>query len=453
MMFERTNVFRWLVVIHVLGLPMIGQAVPNKPGPPQRTPILLKDVTLHTVSGEVIEDGQLLFNEGKIQNLGDGSLRINLEEDTEILSLEGHHVYPGMIAANSVMGLVEIRAVRATVDVAEPGTLNPNARAEVSFNPDSEIIPVTRANGVLSAMSIPQTRGLISGQSALMALDGWTWESMTIKQSVGMHLFWPGMRFLSSTNASKEARDNLKKQKKEGAKRLRDLKSFFDRARAYGARKKEKKEGARTDLRLEAMLPVLDRKVPLFIHANTLPQIESALSFVSEQKVRMVLVGGQDAWRAAPLLKAQEVPVILSPVQSLPLRRWEPHDTPFTNALKLHEAGVLFCIANGGSTFQVANERNLPYQAGAAAAFGLPREEALKSVTLYPARILGVEDRLGSLEEGKDATFFISDGDPLETRTRILQAFIQGREVDLSSKHTRLYDKYREKYWQLESRE
>ncbi|NCG26003.1 MAG: amidohydrolase family protein [Verrucomicrobiales bacterium] len=352
-----------------------------------------------------------------------------------------------MIASKTVLGLTEIRAVRATRDMIESGDINPNVRAEVTVNPDSELLPVTRSNGVLHVLSVPQSNGLIAGQSALMKLDGWTWEEMTVKSSVGMHLRWPNVpdpgRALNAKQkkALKEAYDKTKLQ-------LNRLEESFNRARAYLKARNVGNLLQKTDLRWEAMKGVLSGSVPIYVHVNRLFEIQEAVKFAIEQKVKIVIVGGSDAWRAIPLLKKHNVPVIISPVNSLPGRRWEDYDTPMVNPVKLQRAGVRFCITGRGRSMDAPHERNLPYQAARAAAFGLPKEEALKSVTLYPAQILGVDDRLGSLEEGKDATFIITTGDPLEVTTKIFDAYIGGRPIDMSNKQTRLYEKYKKKYLQ-----
>lgn len=410
------------------------------PAPPQKHPILLRGATVHTVSGETHEGGQVLFAEGRITSVGSGDATIELPPGTEVVDLHGRHVFPGLIAANTTIGLVEIDAVRATVDVAEAGEFNANARVEVSVNPDSEVIPVTRANGVLTALTVPQSGGLISGRSALMALDGWTWEDMTLKAPVGLHVFWPRMR--AGYSQRPDAKANAAAEQRESAEKAIDrIREFFAAARAYAKSRK-----STVDLRLEAMGDVLDGTLPVFIHASEIAQIESAVAFAERENIAIVLVGGHDAWRVPQLLRQRDIPVILSP-QSLPLRRGEAYDTAFVSAAKLASAGVRFCIANEGSA---ASERNLPYQAAAAAAHGLAPEEALRAVTLYPAQILGVGDRLGSLEAGKDATLIVTSGDPLEITTQVEAAYIQGRRLDLSSRHTRLYEKYRGKYEPLD---
>ena len=425
----------------------------NVPPGTQSKPLLIRGATIHTVVGEPVPNGQLLVMDGKIDTIVGDDTDLNLPANLQVLELPGKHVYPAMIAANSVLGLTEISAVRATADMVEPGAINPNARAQVSINPDSELIPVTRANGVLAVLTIPRAsgKGLIGGQSALIRLDGWTWEDMTVQSPVGMHLYWPELRQFPRWSAPDDE-EALKKMREAYDKSLDALTDAFADARAYAKAKTKANAEIDTDLRWEAMAPVLAGELRLFIHAQTATQIRDALHFVATEKIESpVIVGGRDAWRFADELVAQNAAVILSPVNSLP-RRWEAYDTIYTAAAKLHDVGVPFCIANVGTSFEAANERNLPYQAGRAAAHGLDPIIALKSVTLFPAQILGVADRLGSLEEGKEATFFVTNGDPLEVTTSVERGFVQGREIDLSSKHTRLYEKYQQRYKQLAPR-
>ena len=414
------------------------------PAPPQTHPILLMNATIHPVSADEIQRGAILFEKGIITAIG---RRVtNLPDNTETIDLLGKHVYPGMIAAASVIGLTEIGAVAVTRDFSERGEVNPNVRAEVAYHPDSEIIPVTRSNGVLLAQSCP-TGGLISGTSAVMMLDGWTWETSTLKAPAGLHINWPNMgavrsRYFRITEeeASKRREETLKK-----------LDTIFEEARRYLVAKEAADQSGRieleTDLRWEAMLPVLRREVPVFMHASEVRQIESAVEWANRQNVKMVIVGGYDAWRVADLLKKYEIPVIYETVNSLPRRRWEDFDTPFTGPLKLYKAGVKYCISMG--TGGASNHRNTPYEASKAASYGLPKNEALKSVTLYAAEVLGIADKAGSLEKGKDATLMITDGDPLEITTQVEQVYIQGKKIDMSDRHKVLYDKYKEKYRQL----
>lgn len=415
------------------------------PGTQQDRAIALRRGTIHTVSGEAIERGTLLFAEGKIVALG---TKVSLPKDCQVIDIKGKHVYPGLISSNSTLGLVEINAVRASRDLAEPGPFNPNVRADAAVNPDSELIPVTRANGVLVAHVSPLTGegGLIAGSSAVMALDGWTKEEMTISAPHGIVIRWPNPPREPAFHPDSRVVYNATKQEERYREQVDKLKRAFEDARAFQAAQASGVKTLDVDLRWEALIPVLRRERPLFVTAIRIRQIRDAIHWATEENLKLILVGGADTWRAVDLLKKHDVSVIVSEVNALPGRRWESYDTAFLNPLKLHEAGIEFAIAYGGGGPTSTNERNLPYEAGKAVAHGLPQAEALKAVTLYPARILGVDDRLGSLEVGKDATLIVTTGDPLDIRTQVERAYIEGRAVDLSSRHTQLYEKYQKKY-------
>ncbi|PZR76925.1 MAG: hypothetical protein DLM73_01175 [Chthoniobacterales bacterium] len=358
----------------------------------------------------------------------------------EVIDATGKHVYPGLINANTVLGLVEIGAVRATVDVEESGGINPNVRSATSINPDSELIPVARNSGVLTALSVPEG-GLLSGQSAVLRLDGWTPEEMTIRSPAAMHLRWPNL----TIDRNPHARKSIKDQQKEIDKAQKQIRDAFQNARAYWQARKNPSPDFKSDLRWDAMMPIFEGKLPLFVHAGTLAQIEAALAWAKEARLKIVLVGGNDAWRVASQLKESDTAVIVGPSTSLPPRRDDAYDSALSNAAKLHEAGVRFCIASNGRGAET-NERNVGYEAALAASLGLPKDEALKAVTLYPAQILGLADRLGSLETGKAATLIVTNGDPLDFPTQVEAAYIDGRKIDLTTRQTRLRDKYREKY-------
>ncbi len=409
------------------------------PAKPQDHPIVLTGGTIHPVSGPAIEGGMILFDKGTIVAIG---ANLTLPAGTERIDVTGKHVYPGLVLATSSTGLNEIGSVRATRDAVETGSINPNIRAEAGVNPESEIIPVTRANGITVAVTMPGG-GVISGTAAALELDGWTWEDMTLRAPVGMIVNWPSM----TINRAWWERRTEEEQKKEREKQLDELKNAFRDARAYMVAKKAEGSGNGprhdTDLRWEAMIPVLEGKVPVLLSASDLTQIEAAVAWADQEKVRLVIVGGYDAWRAAGLLKAHNVAVIAEPIHTTPSRRWEAYDEPATLPKKLFDAGVTFCISGGGG---YENERNLPYQAAAAASYGLPADEALKAVTLYPAQILGLADRIGSLESGKDATLIVTTGNPLEITSSVEMEFIRGKSISLTNRQTHLNDKYREKY-------
>ncbi len=409
------------------------------PGALQKTPIALTRAHIHPVSQPDMPDATILFAGGKIVAIGKD---VQLPPETKIIDLNGKHVYPGLFEAHSQMGLIEIGAVRATDDQSETGTINPNSKALVAVNPDSEIIPVTRSNGVLLALSAPRG-GLVSGKSAVLQLDGWTYEDLALQAETALQIDWPSLT--EPTRGDAEARKKAREQQQQA---LRDVEKLFVDAEAYVQARKANSSDQAFDIRLEAMTPVIEGKLPLMVRANELAQIESAVGFAVAQNVRIILLGGYDAPLCADLLRKHKVPVIVSSVYRLPQRAYEPYDHAYTLPKRLYDAKILFCIS-GSDRSETWNARLLPYHAAVAAAFGLPRDEALKAVTLYPAEILGVADRVGSLEQGKDATLIVSSGDPLETTTQVEMAFIQGRDVDLSNKQTRLYEKYKEKYRRL----
>jgi len=410
------------------------------PAPSQDHPILIQGGTIHTISHGILENADILFENGKITSVGQN---LDIPAEAEIIDASGQHVFPSLISAGSTLGLQEIGAVRATRDYAEVGAVNPNVRANVSYNPDSELIPITRSNGVLLALSVPRS-GLVSGTSSLMMLDGWTWEDATLKHPVGLHLFWPSMNIPKP----KPGKQKEKKEKDSRLKSIQKIDDLIQKARAYAQLKVTGSPSFKHDLRLEGMLPVISGEIPVFVHANEVRQIEAAVYWAERQSVKMVLVGGKDSWRVTQLLKEREIPVIYTQTHSTPMRRFEQYDQAFITPSQLYAAGIKFCISNSESPFQTPHIRNLPYHAAKAASYGLSWKEALRSITLSPAEILGVKNKVGSLEASKDATFFIADGDILDVRTQVNMAFIQGRRVDLSDRHKTLYSKYRNKYKQ-----
>ena len=410
------------------------------PAPNQKHPILIQGGTIHTISHSILENADILFVDGKITSVGHN---LDIPAEVKIIDASGQHVFPGLISAGSTLGLQEIGAVRATRDYAEVGAVNPNVRANVSYNPDSELIPITRSNGILLALSVPRS-GLVSCTSSLMMLDGWTWADATLKHPVGLHLFWPSMNIPKP----KPGKQKEKKDKDSRLKSIQKIDDLIQESRAYAQLKATGSPSFKHDLRLEGMLPVLTGDIPVFVHANEVRQIEAVVYWAERQSVKMVLVGGKDSWRVTQLLKDREIPVIYTQTHSTPMRRFEQYDQAFITPSQLYAAGIKFCISNSESPFQTPHIRNLPYHAAKAASYGLSWKEALRSITLSPAEILGVEDQVGSLEAGKDATLFIADGDILDVRTQVNMAFIFGRRVDLSDRHKTLYSKYRNKYKQ-----
>lgn len=407
----------------------------ENPGALPKAPVLLVDADVYPASGPMIPRGQVLFDKGKILAVG---TTVDAPPAARRISLSRKRVYPGLIDSSTQLGLVEIEAVKPTRDRSEAGQVNPNLRAEVAVNPDSELIPVARANGILAVVTAPEG-GVISGSSAMIYLDGWTWEDMTVRAPLAVCLNWPSMVPHRGWRNPTPERDQAR-QRDEAVKQIEQT---FDDARAYRTARQAPAATQPFDARWEAMIPLLDGKIPLLVRADEVQQIQAAVAFARRQKLRLVIAGGADAARCADLLKRDDVPVIITGVHRLPDRRWEGYDEPFALARQLHEAGVRFAIAGNRWASLV---RNLPYHAATAVAFGLPPEEGLRAMTLYPAEIFGVADRLGSLEPGKDATLFVTDGDVFEATTQVTAAWIAGRPVDLSSRHTRLWRKYQEKY-------
>lgn len=393
--------------------------------------------TVHPASGPAIPNGTVVVNAGRVESVSAGTAA---PAGAEVVDCRGRHLYPGMITPLTILGLTEIATVTGSNDHQETGDTNPNVRAEVQFHPESDLIPVTRINGVTTAHVVPRG-GALAGTTALMHLDGWTYEDMTVRAPVAMHLQWPNMtpaRGWFETRSDEEqtrARDEA----------IRAIERSFDDARAYW--KAQSAGGAvprhDRDVKWDAMRKVLDGEIPLLISAEGLNQIRAALRFVDSQKLRrVVLASGHDAVLAADELKARNIPVIVSGTLETPRRRYEAYDAAFTAPEELRAAGVAFCIGDNGRTDAAANARNLPHNAAIAAAYGLPPDEALRAVTLYPARILGVDDRLGSIEPGKSADLVLANGDLLDMTTQVEQVWIAGRRISMESRQTRLFQKY-----------
>lgn len=406
---------------------------------PMRGPVALVGATIHTVSHGDITNGTLVFEGGRIVSVDAG---VNAPPGATVIDCRGKHIYPGFVLANSQLGLVEIGTAVGSDDTQETGNVNPNLRAEVMVNPDSDLLPVTRINGVTSALVVPGG-GAIHGLSAVMHLDGWTQEDMTMRAPVALHVNWPNM---SAVRAWWQQQGDDEQNKARDAA-IAAIRTTFDDARAYEtARSAEGGAGVPkhdSDVKWDAMRRVIRGEIPVFFHADAVAQIRAVLKFVDEQKLKgVVIVGGREAWMLASELKARDIAVIVGGTLNMPTRRWEPYDAAFTVPAKLAAAGVRFCISDGGGGFAAANARNLPYHAGMAAAFGLPRDEALKAVTLYPAQILGVADQVGSLDVGKVADLQVTDGDALEDATHCEEVYINGRQVPMESRQTRLFRKY-----------
>ncbi len=390
---------------------------------------------MHPVSSADVANADLLVVDGKIAEIG---VKLRPPKNIRIVEGKGLHVDPGMIDSATQLGTSEVSGVDVTVDVRELGTFNPQLRSIVVVNPASEHIPVTRANGITSAITLP-AGGVISGQAALIHLNGWTWEEMAIRPSAAMAAQFPLLQVRLGPNLPAAARVTYTEAKKRYDGQLREFQEFVLSARRYQKAKAAKAPDFKPDVKLEAMLPVLEGKLPLVVTAVRERAIRDALQFAEKEKLRLVLAQANEARKVAAELKAKNIPVILGPTLDLPLEEDDPYDAAYTLPSDLYKAGVKFAFGSFGNQFA----RNLPYQAANAVAYGLPQEEALKAVTLNAAEIWGVADQIGSIEKGKAADLILTDGDPLETRTQVKQMFIQGRSVDLSNKHLRLYEQYR----------
>jgi imidazolonepropionase-like amidohydrolase len=415
-------------IIGLISLQMVAQN--PVPAPPQINTICITGATAHLGNGRVIENSLIVFEKGKITSVGtyDGTEDFS---EYQVIDASGKHLYPGFIAANTNLGLVEIGAVRSTRDATEVGSLNPNVRSIIAYNTDSEIIPTVRNHGILTAQICPQG-GSVSGSSSIVHLDGWNWEDAAIKTDDGIHLNWPGQYTFNRRTRTRTKDRNY-------AENIRNIQSLFEEAKAYN--KGDKKQPK--NLKLEAMNGLFQKTQKLFIHANDAASISQAVILAKKYDLDVVIVGGRDAWRITDLLKDNDVSVILERTQRLPQRADEDIDQPFKTPALLEAAGITYGISMGGNW----TVRNLPYQAGQAIGFGLEYEKAVMSISANVAKILGLDDRLGTIESGKDATFFLSTGDALDMRSSTVEmAFIQGRQIDLEDKQKYLYRKFSKKY-------
>jgi hypothetical protein len=398
--------------------------------------------TAHLGNDSVIQNSIIGIKNGKIILVADAKTA-NFDKTAydEIIDAKGKNIYPGLIAPNSTLGLTEIESVRATNDFREVGTTLPNIRSLIAYNTDSKIIPTVRSNGVLLAQITPRG-GLISGTSSVVILDGWNWEDAAYKTDDGVHINWPtiqGRKFLDEDNIFPGPFE----KNKDYIKQTAVLKKLFADAKAYN----ETDVKVETNLRFEAMKGLFTGTQTLFIHSNAVKEMVEAINFVKQNKIqKVVIVGGKDSWMITDLLKQNNISVIISRVHDLPTYQEDDVDLPYKLPYLLQKAGVLFCLNNEGD-MEAMGARNLPFMAGTAAAYGLTKEQALRSVTLNTAKILGIDKTTGSIEVGKDATIFISTGDALDMKSNnVERAFIKGTNIDLNTDQNDLYEKYKKKY-------
>ncbi len=406
----------------------------------------IQGARIYTLAGAPIENGTIIIHDGKIAAVGAG---IQVPAGAEVIDAKGLQVYPGLFDSISRLGLTEIGAVSATVDTSELGQYNPQLVAYTAIHPPSDHIPVARANGITHAVSVPGGGGIfggggasvIPGQATLINLSGWTVEEMAIRKSVGMIINWPSMQTTTFDLSTFETRQRpFTEVKKEYEERVAKLEEWLEAARQYAqAMASPAAASIERDQKLEALVPVLKGELPVIVNANQERDIRNALEFCQKQKLRMILAGGGEAWKVKDELKKAGVPVILRPTQTLPMEEDDPYDRPNATPAELQQVGIKIAIA----TFDSSDSRTLPYEAGNAVPFGLPWEEAIKAITLYPAQILGVGDQLGSIEVGKIANLIVTDGDPLGFKTQVRYLFIGGQPTGMENRHHQLYEKYR----------
>ena len=406
------------------------------PGAEQSRSMLILGATAHLGTGDVLEDCAVGFRDGKIDYVG-RSFQVNRQKYDDIVDATGQHLYPGFIVTNTTLGLQEIGAVRATQDQYEVGTFRPNVRSVIAFNTDSEIPPTVRTNGVLMGQITPRG-GVVSGSSGVVHFDGWNWEDAAMVMVDGIHLNWPSThhRHRSDGKVDIQRRKTYDQQKHE-------IERFFGEAQAYAAAPR----GSVTDLRHEGMRGLFDGSLCLYVHTNDARAITEAVHFKRDLGIeRMAIVGGYDAYLVADLLRENDVAVMLQSVHSLPRFADDDVDLPFKLPKLLMDEGLTVALQVDKRMTEM-NSRNLPFYAGTARAYGLTEEQAIQALTRNPARILGIDDQVGTLERGKVATMFLSEGDALDMRTNSLtHAWIEGRDIDLDNRQRQLYRKFQTKY-------
>ena len=407
----------------------------------------IKGAKVYTLAGPAIENGIVVIRDGKIAAVG---ANIAVPDDAQVINAAGLEVYPGMFDPITQIGLNEVGAVSATVDTRELGAFNPELIAATAVNPATAHIPVTRANGITEVLAVPgiggfdsEGGGVITGQASAFNLAGWTMDEMQIKRSVAMVINWPSIQTRSfdfSTFSFKEK--PYTEAKREYDKSVNELSDWLVRARHYAqAKEKGSPDLFVRDLKLEALVPVVEGKLPVLIVADDVRDIRNAVDFCAKQNLKMILGSGAESWKVKDLLKEKKIPVILGPTERLPEREDAPYDKPMTQPAELNAAGIPFAFSSFGTSFS----RRLPQYAGTAVGYGLPHDEALKAVMLNAAQILGLADQVGTLEPGKLANIIVTSGDPLEIQTQVRYLFIKGQLTSTDNRHRDLYEEYRKR--------
>jgi imidazolonepropionase-like amidohydrolase len=402
---------------------------------------VIRNATIHTLAGDPIENGTVVIQGGMIAQVG---ANVSVPTGAEVIDASGLEVYPGLFDAVTRLGLTEIGQVDVTRDMDELGDYHPHLVAATAVHPASEIIPVTRANGITHAVAAPTgDGGSIAGQASLINLSGWTVEEMLVERSVGMVLVWPSieMRSFNFRTFTREER-TYEEAKERFDEKVKGLREWLDAGRHYLRTMEGATEGEpriERDLRLEALAPMLRGELPVIIVADSERDVRNAVAFAEEQGLKMIQAGAPQAWKVKNLLAEKNIPVILGATQALPSGDDEAYDEAYSTAGQLVAAGVKIAI----STFNAADSRTLPYEAGMAVPYGLPWEEAIRAITINPAEMLGVGDRLGTIEQGKIANLIVTDGDPLLIQTQIRHLFINGEPTSMDNRHQESYERYR----------
>lgn len=415
-------------------------AQPNVvPAKLQSGPVVITGATIHIGNGKVISNGYIAFDKGKITAVGEGTP--GSMSGATMVDAAGKQVYPGFICPITTLGLVEIEeGARGTVDDTETGEINPHVRSLIAFNTDSKVIPTVRANGILLAQPTPEG-GVVSGQSSVMMLDGWNWEDAAYKKDIGIHITWPVSRQARGRrgNFGPPGITPAETPQERAQKAIDDINSIFTQAQGYAA---EARPGVK-NLRLDAMRGLFNGTKKLFINADGAKEIIQAVNFAKKFNVQAVIVGGKESYLVTDILRQNNVPVIIKETQALPDKDEDDVYLPYKLPHLLQDAGVLYGLTGIGFWRQ----RNLPFEAGEAVGYGLTKEQALSMITINNAKILGIDKTTGTLEAGKDANLFVSEGDALDMLTLdVKAAYIQGRNIDLNTWHKMLYKRYSDKY-------
>jgi imidazolonepropionase-like amidohydrolase len=438
-----------LALVAVLAFFAFVQTVLAQSPAPSAKPAVyaIKGAKVYTLAGAPIENGIVVIRDGKIAAVG---ANVAVPSDAQVIDATGLELYPGLFDPVTQIGLNEISQVSATMDVSELGDYNPELVAATAVNPASAHIPVTRANGITHVIAVPgstgfdaQGGGLITGQASAFNLAGWTMEDMQINRSVAMVINWPSIQTRTFDFATFSFKEKpYADAKKEYDKSINELSDWLNRARHY-AQAKEKGSPAlyERDIKLEALVPVVEGKLPVLVLADDFRDIQNAVEFCKKQNLKMILGSGAEAWKVKDLLKANKIPVVLGPTERLPEQEDTPYDKPMTQPSELLAAGIPFAFSSFGTAFS----RRLPDYAGTAVAYGLPHDEAIKAVTINAAQIFGIADQVGTIETGKLANLIVTNGDPLEIQTQVKFLFIKGQLTSTDNRHRDLYEQYRKR--------